>query len=184
MSFDVRRFDVYRKVPKDLTQATVTGAVISICCLLLIAFLFISELFDFISTQITSELFVDNVGESDKIAVRLNISLPKLSCVVVGLDIQDENGRHEVGFVDNTDKIVINSGIGCRFEGSFKINRVAGNFHVSTHSAKQQPDHIDMTHVIHEVSFGDPMDAFDINANFNPLKQVDKTGAQCKCHVL
>jgi len=27
MQFDVRRFDVYRKVPKDLTEPTLTGAV-------------------------------------------------------------------------------------------------------------------------------------------------------------
>ncbi|CAG2103486.1 unnamed protein product [Medioppia subpectinata] len=179
MSFDVRRFDVYRKVPKDLTQPTLTGAVISICCLLLIAFLFISELFDFMSTHISSELFVDNSGgPSDKIGVRLNVSLPRLSCDVIGLDIQDENGRHEVGFVDNTEKIVMNDGMGCRFEGVFKINKVPGNFHVSTHSAKTQPENIDMTHVIHEVSFGDSMDSFDIKADFNPLKNVDKSGAQ------
>jgi len=27
MQFDVRRFDVYRKIPKDLTEPTLTGAV-------------------------------------------------------------------------------------------------------------------------------------------------------------
>ncbi|XP_054168482.1 endoplasmic reticulum-Golgi intermediate compartment protein 1-like isoform X2 [Oppia nitens] len=178
MAFDVRRLDVYRKIPQDLTQPTVTGAFISICCLLIISYLFIAELVAFISTEVSSELFVDNIGENNKISVRLNISLPRLSCSVIGLDIQDDNGRHEVGFIENTEKFEIESGIGCRFESRFQINRVAGNFHVSTHSAHKQPESIDMTHLIHEISFGDEMQYFDINANFNPLKSMDKTKAE------
>lgn len=44
---------------------------------------------------------------------------------VVGLDIQDEMGRHEVGHIDNSMKIPLNQGDGCRFEGEFSINKVS-----------------------------------------------------------
>lgn len=44
---------------------------------------------------------------------------------VVGLDIQDEMGRHEVGHIDNSMKIPLNQGAGCRFEGEFTINKVS-----------------------------------------------------------
>ena len=47
----VNSLDVYRKVPKDLTEPTIAGAVISVCSLTLIVFLFISELVAFISTE-------------------------------------------------------------------------------------------------------------------------------------
>lgn len=43
---------------------------------------------------------------------------------VVGLDIQDEMGRHEVGHIDNSMKVALNHGAGCRFEGEFAINKV------------------------------------------------------------
>lgn len=43
---------------------------------------------------------------------------------VLGLDIQDEMGRHEVGHIDNSMKIPLNQGVGCRFEGEFTINKV------------------------------------------------------------
>lgn len=43
---------------------------------------------------------------------------------MVGLDIQDEMGRHEVGHIDNSMKIPLNQGDGCRFEGEFSINKV------------------------------------------------------------
>lgn len=44
----------------------------------------------------------------------------------MGLDIQDDLGRHEVGFVDNTQKTPIDHGEGCRFHATFQINKVPG----------------------------------------------------------
>ncbi|KAF4802092.1 putative protein RPL26L1 isoform X4 [Turdus rufiventris] len=106
-----------------------------------------------------NELYVDDPDKDSggKIEVNLNISLPNLHCELVGLDIQDEMGRHEVGHIDNSMKIPLNNGEGCRFEGHFSINKVPGNFHVSTHSATAQPQNPDMTHVIHKLSFGDKL---------------------------
>ncbi|XP_054723272.1 endoplasmic reticulum-Golgi intermediate compartment protein 1-like [Uloborus diversus] len=178
MAFDVRRFDIYRKIPKDLTQPTLTGAVISVFCCCFIAILFLSEFLNFITVSVTSELFVDNPGDNDKILVHLNITLPRLSCSVLGLDIQDEMGRHEVGFVENILKTPLGpEEQGCRFDGRFYINKVPGNFHVSTHSASAQPDNIDMAHIIHEVSFGTQV-ADTVKGSFNPLKDTDRSNSR------
>ncbi|XP_066471986.1 endoplasmic reticulum-Golgi intermediate compartment protein 1 isoform X2 [Tiliqua scincoides] len=126
MPFDFRRFDIYRKVPKDLTQPTFTGAIISVCCCFFILFLFLSELTGFIATEIVNELYVDDPDKDSggKIEVNLNISLPNLNCELIGLDIQDEMGRHEVGHIDNSMKIPLSNKDGCRFEGRFSINKV------------------------------------------------------------
>lgn len=170
------RFDIYRKVPKDLTQPTYTGAIISICCCLFITFLFLSELTGFIVSEVVNELYVDDPDKESggKIDVRLNISLPNLNCDLVGLDIQDEMGRHEVGHIDNSMKIPLNNGNGCRFEGQFTINKVPGNFHVSTHSATAQPQNPDMSHFIHKLSFGDTLQVSNIHGAFNALGGADK----------
>uniref|UniRef100_A0A4W2I0F7 Endoplasmic reticulum-Golgi intermediate compartment protein n=1 Tax=Bos indicus x Bos taurus TaxID=30522 RepID=A0A4W2I0F7_BOBOX len=224
MPFDFRRFDIYRKVPKDLTQPTYTGAIISVCCCLFILFLFLSELTGFITTEIeagrrgttqqmrldvrasdrgrrslrpranqpahpltragptpspgarVNELYVDDPDKDSggKIDVSLNISLPNLHCELVGLDIQDEMGRHEVGHIDNSMKIPLNNGVGCRFEGQFSINKVPGNFHVSTHSATAQPQNPDMTHIIHKLSFGDTLQVHNVHGAFNALGGADR----------
>ncbi|KAF7470542.1 endoplasmic reticulum-Golgi intermediate compartment protein 1 [Marmota monax] len=176
MPFDFRRFDIYRKVPKDLTQPTYTGAIISICCCLFILFLFLSELTGFITTEVVNELYVDDPDKDSggKIDVSLNISLPNLHCELVGLDIQDEMGRHEVGHIDNSMKIPLNNGVGCRFEGQFSINKVPGNFHVSTHSATAQPQNPDMTHIIHKLSFGDTLQVQNVHGAFNALGGADR----------
>lgn len=180
MQFDIRRFDIYRKVPKDLTQPTLTGACISIFSVLFILFLFLSELSLFITHDVVSELTVeDPVKHSEKIPVFINLTLPNLNCKYLGLDIQDDMGRHEVGFQDNTQKFEVSGGNGCRMESHFLINKVPGNFHVSTHSAESQPDNPDMTHIIHKVRFGmDLQEGKDVSGSFNPMEGLDKTKSQ------
>lgn len=44
--------------------------------------------------------------------------------VDLGLDIQDDMGRYEVGFQDNIQKFEVNGGNGCRMEFYFFINKV------------------------------------------------------------
>ncbi|XP_071545931.1 endoplasmic reticulum-Golgi intermediate compartment protein 1-like [Panulirus ornatus] len=186
-NFDVRRLDFYRKVPKDLTQPTITGAVISITCITFMLTLFISELLHFLSGEIVSEFYVDNPGESnERIPVYIKISLPRLKCDYVGLDIQDDLGRHEVGFIENTVKNPIGEE-GCLFEANFLINKVPGNFHVSTHSADQQPENIDFGHVIHEVRFGSKIDNPNVPGTFNPLygrAQIDGNALESHDYVM
>lgn len=178
MQFDLRRLDIYRKIPKDLTQPTYTGAVISISSTIFIIFLFISELSSFLTTDVVSELTVDDpVSKKDDIPVFINISLPRIKCQYIGLDIQDDMGRHDVGYVENA-KVEINNGKGCLYTSSFDIKKVPGNFHVSTHAADNQPDVIDMAHIIHKIRFGvERNDTSNIKGSFNPLENVDRMNA-------
>jgi hypothetical protein len=68
-------------------------------------------------------LFVHNIADSknpeQKIPVHLDISVFSIKCKYLGLDIQDDLGRHEVGFVEDTVKIDINDGQGCNFKHCF-----------------------------------------------------------------
>jgi len=49
--FDFCSFDVYRKVPKDLTEPTYTGAIISIVSCAFMTLLFASELISFLTVE-------------------------------------------------------------------------------------------------------------------------------------
>jgi len=179
MGFDIKRMDIYRKVPKDLTQPTVTGAVISISCVLFITFMLATELAWFISPDVKSELIVENFDPTERIPVRINVSIPRLKCEFIGIDIQDDQGRHEVGFVENTVKTPIGpEGEGCLFEARFAINKVPGNFHLSTHSVDVQPSDYDFAHEVHEISFGSKIRKISSKmerASFNPLSGRSRT---------
>lgn len=190
MVFDVKKFDIYRKIPKDLTQPTVAGAVVSICCVVFITFMLGTELLWFISPDIRSDLTVDNANPTDRIPVRINITLPKMRCEHLGIDIQDDMGRHEVGFVENTVKTPMgNENEGCLFEARFNINKVPGNFHVSTHSVDNQPGEYDFGHVIHELSFGSKIKKISSKGigSFNSLgdrEKLDSNGLESYEYVM
>lgn len=155
MGFDIKRLDIYRKVPKDLTQPTLTGAAISVGCVIFIVCLLVSELASFLTLDIVSELYVDDPQGGDKVPVYIKAYLPNMECQYLGMDIQDSMGRHEVGLVENTEKVPMNDGKGCLFSCKFHINKVPGNFHLSTHGSRQQPTDPDMTHSIHELIIGE-----------------------------
>ena len=88
MTFDIKRLDIYRKVPKDLTQPTTTGAIISICCVVFMLFMLGTELVWFVSPDIRSELVVMNSDPTERIPVKINISIPRMKCEYLGIDIQ------------------------------------------------------------------------------------------------
>ncbi|XP_074643996.1 endoplasmic reticulum-Golgi intermediate compartment protein 1-like [Tubulanus polymorphus] len=177
MQFNIRRFDIYRKVPKDLTQPTTTGACISIISCLIMASLFAWEIYDFIDVDLVSELLVDDpVAHAESIPVIINVTLPRMRCEFLGIDIQDDLGRHDVGFVDDTTKTPINDEKGCIFAAKFFVNKVPGNFHVSTHSSDAQPEEPDMAHRIHQLTFGSYIgNNTTIPGSFNPLQNKDAT---------
>lgn len=158
----VEKFDLYRKVPKDLSQATSFGGVISISACVFMFFLLVSEFLTFIQTEVVTELYVDdpasNNGPIHKIPVSITIKVPKMECKFLGIDIQDEAGRHEVGFLKNTKRDPINDGNGCLFSTQFHIAKVPGNFHLSTHASQEQPLESDMAHEIVDLHFGDVID--------------------------
>ena len=94
-------------------------------------------------------------------------------------------GRHEVGFVENTVKTPLGDE-GCLFEAKFHVNKIPGNFHLSTHSVDVQPDRYDFAHEIHEISFGSKIKKIsskNFRSSFNPLKDRSKLdGSNLESH--
>lgn len=98
--------------------------------------------------------------------------------------MQDSNGRHEVGFIENIVKVPINTGLGCRIEAQFYISKVPGNFHLSTHAARKQPETIVMSHIVHELRMGNELDnelrEMKISGGFETMKEKDNSGNTSK----
>ena len=89
LSRHLKSFDFYRKVPNDLTVATLPGATISIIAVVCITILFLSELIGFLSVHTTSQLFVDVPRGTEKLRINMDIELPKMSCSLLSVDAQD-----------------------------------------------------------------------------------------------
>lgn len=85
------RFDAYPRAEEHLTHRTLSGAIVSICGVCLMAVLFVSELRHFTTIKVTQELTVDSTRAND-LDIRVNISLPALPCSIVSVDSTDASG--------------------------------------------------------------------------------------------
>ena len=76
---------------------------------------------------LTTKIYVDlNCVFDEFFSILIFVLFFRLKCEFLGIDIQDDMGRHEVGFVENTIKTPL--GIdqeGCLFEARFHINKVS-----------------------------------------------------------
>ncbi|PAA87444.1 hypothetical protein BOX15_Mlig017085g1 [Macrostomum lignano] len=182
--FDIQRFDIYRKIPKDLTQPTRTGAIISIATITFCLYLLLSEFSSYLDTEIKSEVYIDDPVKSyEFIPVYINISVLHIPCNRLALVIQDDLGRQDVGFQLSNIKEKLPSGVGCLLRSSFRVAKISGNFHITTvpdeDSSSSSSEDLaasvpSLDHVIHTLSFGSTANsqlrhAFKEVSSFTPL---------------
>lgn len=160
----LKKFDIYRDVPKDLTEQTVTGAVVSVLCALLVAFLFVSEFAAYLRVDTVSEMFVNPDTEQHShatISIRMNFTVPAMPCAITSVDVQDVMGSHIMDYggqlnrwrTDSNGQLLFDAagrpmphdsvppeqqkGEGCNVQGTLVVKQVPGNFHVSAHAHGQ-----------------------------------------------
>lgn len=169
-----RNLDVFRRVPKDLTEPTVIGAIVSIACVTVMLLLFLGEVISFVSPRIQSDMVVArNTDKGNRIKVFIDMDFHKLPCGLLSLDIVDVLHNHELNAMVNMNKIPLDPngkvlpgsrgrGIvpdvkeGCRITGFILITKVPGNFHVSCHGipfTQYFPKGINVQHTIRYISF-------------------------------
>lgn len=168
---DWRQADIFRRVPKDLTEATTTGAIISILCVLVMASLFFGEVITYISPRVQSDMVVAPYSDNDgNIRVNLDISFPMLACSHLTLDFIDILHRNVPNSMGGIKKQRIGADLkpisreteepkeGCRITGTLPVTKVPGNFHISSHTHGRAVPHstapINTQHIIHHLSFG------------------------------
>jgi hypothetical protein len=92
----VRKLDLYRKVPRDLTEATLSGACVSLFTVLLAVYLFVSEWMVFRQRRWDSDMFIDESRTEEKLQINIDITMPLMPCELLSFDAQDVMGSHEV----------------------------------------------------------------------------------------
>ncbi|CAK80892.1 unnamed protein product (macronuclear) [Paramecium tetraurelia] len=148
----LRKLDIYRKLPADLTEPTTAGALISVISTIVIVILFTTELQAYIEVDNSSEMFVDINRGGEQIRVNLDIEFHKFPCDILSLDVQDIMGSHVVNVEEQRMErqflkkfiqimkdtiIIINHQQILRdvkIAGYIIVNKVPGNFHVSAHA--------------------------------------------------
>jgi hypothetical protein len=211
----LKKLDVYRKVPTDLTEPTLSGAIVSIVAASFMVLLFFSELSEYLRVTTQSEMFVDVNRGGEKLTINFDITFPRFPCGIMSLDAQDIIGTHIVNVEGSMkkqrigndgsslgDEDALASGVkfdadairkqlerseGCRMHGYIRVNKVPGNFHISSHAFHEHIhgivggdfSRLDLSHQITHLSFGDNADLSSIRTSFSegvlsPLDEFSK----------
>ena len=113
----MREFDLYRRIPKDLTETTTAGTVLSVCGAIFMLVLFIAELLAFLSTQAVSNIVIDPNSEP-LLRINFNITTYDLPCEYATIDIVDILGTRNENVTKNIHKWQISKdGIRKNYEG-------------------------------------------------------------------
>ena len=210
----LKKFDVYRKLPQDLTEPTISGAMVSIVACSFMLLLFLSELNTYLTVSTSTEMFVDINRGGEKLVINIDVVFPKYPCGVISLDAQDIMGSHVINIEGSMKKIrldrngktlseedLLKSGQmdleavktqfanqeGCRLQGYIYVNKVPGNFHISSHAYHDKifalvghdMGRLDFSHEVNHLSFGVNKDIEVIQTIFHegvlsPLDTVKK----------
>ncbi|KAL0406906.1 UNVERIFIED_CONTAM: protein disulfide-isomerase 5-3 [Sesamum latifolium] len=85
----IKSVDFYRKIPRDLSEASLTGAGLSIIAAFSIIFLFGMELNDYLTVTTSTSVVIDKSSDGDLLRIDFNISFPALSCEFASADVSD-----------------------------------------------------------------------------------------------
>ena len=97
------RVDMYRRVPKDLTEATTLGAFMSVCALVMMGVLFMAESMAYLNAGFMTEIGLDE-NMDQKLELHFNITLLDLECDLVSVDVWDMLGTNLQNVTKNVEK--------------------------------------------------------------------------------
>jgi hypothetical protein len=82
----LKSLDIYRRIPKDLTESSVVGGATSIVACVVLVLLFILQMRQFMGTEIKTHIVIDH-SEDGILQVNFNVTLPGLSCEFASIDL-------------------------------------------------------------------------------------------------
>ena len=82
-----------RKVPRDLTEATLAGGTLSLISSIVMAYLFITNFSQYLTVETSTSVRLDESQEK-KIQINFNVTLHHLPCRFASVDISDVMGTH------------------------------------------------------------------------------------------
>jgi len=97
----------YRKVPRDLTEATLAGGTLSLMSTIVMAYLFVTNFSQYLAVETATSVRLDESQEK-KIQINFNVTLHHLPCRFASVDISDVMGTHLQNVSANIIKTRIN----------------------------------------------------------------------------
>jgi len=88
-------FDAYAKASDEFRVKTVSGAVLSVICALVLAVLVFTEFSGYLQLNVVPEISVDK-PLSEKVNINFNVTFPYIPCSFIEVDNLDVAGEHQL----------------------------------------------------------------------------------------
>ncbi|XP_050302567.1 endoplasmic reticulum-Golgi intermediate compartment protein 3 [Anthonomus grandis grandis] len=96
----LRKFDAYPKTLEDVRIQTLGGGAISIISVIIITLLFYTELINYLTPNVSEELFVDT-SRSSSIQIQVDLTIPQVACDFLAFDAMDASGDQHLQISHN-----------------------------------------------------------------------------------
>lgn len=113
----LKDFDLYRKIPKDLTETTTHGTILSVCAAMFMLILFIAEFWAFLTLNIQTNIVIDPNTDA-MLRINFNITMLDMPCEYAVIDVVDVLGTRNNNVTVNVNKWQVDeNGIRRGYEG-------------------------------------------------------------------
>jgi len=99
----VSNFDAFRSVPKDLAEASVTGAMMTFCAVVVCAVLFMCEVTAFMSSKTRTDIVIDS-NQDSLLRINFDVHMLDMSCEHVTVGVWDAFGTDRMNITKNVQK--------------------------------------------------------------------------------
>ncbi|KAH9651475.1 protein disulfide-isomerase 5-3 [Citrus sinensis] len=143
-SSKIKSVDFYRKIPRDLTEASLSGAGLSIIAALSMLFLFGMELNNYLTVTTSTAVIVDKSTDGDFLRIDFNMSFPSLSCEFASIGVSDVLGTNRLNITKTIRKFSIGPDLrptGSEFHSMPVINSLK-------HGEEADDDSVEGSHMV------------------------------------
>lgn len=99
-------YDVFRKLPRDLTHGTAHGGVLSVLAVLLIGLVFVFELWTYLAGEVETSVMLDTNREQ-LLQINFKVTMMRLPCEFASVDVWDYLGNNKLDLTKNIHKTMV-----------------------------------------------------------------------------
>ena len=90
----LRSIDVYRRLPKDLSETSSVGGIATLLLIIFVSYLFLTELIAYLSVKTITSMSVDNdtsdiIDSHPTLQININVTLFRMPCAIASVDVED-----------------------------------------------------------------------------------------------
>ena len=93
--------DYFRRVPRDFTESSAAGTILSIIATAVMGALFVLEFRAYLTASVVTDVIMDDARDGEDIQINFDLSMPDLVCQYASIDVSDMMGTNRQGITKN-----------------------------------------------------------------------------------